>query len=129
MLAEVARRLLKVSRPTDTVARLGGDEFALLMPDAVDDEALRVAGAALSALREPVTLPDLDVWPSASIGLRFGQRGQTAELLLRDADTAMYAAKANGRSNVQIYHPAMHFAVQQGCSWRPSWQPRSASTS
>lgn len=113
VLAEVARRLLKVSRPTDTVARLGGDEFALLMPDAVDDEALRVAGAALSALREPVTLPDLDVWPSASIGLRFGQRGQTAELLLRDADTAMYAAKANGRSNVQIYHPAMHFAVQQ----------------
>jgi len=113
VLTEVARRLLKVSRPIDTVARLGGDEFALLMPDAVDDEALRVAAAALSSLREPVTLLDLDVWPSASIGLRFGQRGQTPELLLRDADTAMYAAKANGRSNIQIYHPAMHFAVQQ----------------
>lgn len=112
-LMEVAQRLRLVSRAIDTVARLGGDEFALLMPDATDDEALRVAQAALSALAQPVALAARSVWTSASIGLRFGQRGQGAELLLRDADTAMYAAKANGRSNIQIFRPAMHFAVQQ----------------
>src|SRR5664280_140331 len=108
VLVEVARRLTSVIRDTDTVARFGGDEFAILMPDATEEQALRVAQRALKALRLPVTIGDRAVWALASIGLRFGSHSQTAEILLRDADTAMYAAKARGRGNIQVFQPAMH---------------------
>lgn len=108
VLVEVARRLTSVIRDTDTVARLGGDEFAIVMPDATEEQALRVAQRALKALRLPVTVGDRAVWALASIGLRFGSHSQTAEILLRDADTAMYAAKARGRGNIQVFQPAMH---------------------
>lgn len=110
-LIEVARRLVRVTRPGDTVARLGGDEFAVLMPDVTADEALAVAQATLGELRLPLPLGGASVMASASIGLRFGQRGQTAEILLRDADTAMYAAKSGGRGRVQIFDSSMHQAV------------------
>jgi EAL domain-containing protein (putative c-di-GMP-specific phosphodiesterase class I) len=53
------------------------------------------------------------VWAGASIGVCFGQRGQNADLLLRDADTAMYAAKARGRGNVQVFRAEMHHAAQE----------------
>src|SRR5664280_1497732 len=79
VLVEVARRLTSVIRDTDTVARLGGDEFAILMPDATEEQALRVAQRALRALRLPVTVGDRAVWALASIGLRFGSHSQTAE--------------------------------------------------
>lgn len=113
ILIEVARRLTTVVRSTDTVARLGGDEFAILMPEATEDDALRIADRALKALQTPITIGDRAVWAGASIGLCFGLRGQTADLLLRDADTAMYAAKAKGRGNVQVFKPEMHHAARE----------------
>jgi diguanylate cyclase (GGDEF)-like protein len=113
ILVEVAKRLTSVVRETDTVARLGGDEFAILMPDATEDDALRVAERALKELQSPFTIGDRAVWAGASIGLCFGLRGQGAEHLLRDADTAMYAAKANGRGNVQVFRPEMHHAARE----------------
>ena len=113
ILIEVARRLRSVVRETDTVARLGGDEFAILMPDATEDDALRVGERALRELQNPVWVGDRAVWAGASIGLCFGIRGQSAENLLRDADTAMYAAKNLGRGNIQVFRPEMHLAARE----------------
>jgi predicted signal transduction protein with EAL and GGDEF domain len=101
-----------VARATDTVARLGGDEFAILMPDVTEDDALAVARRALQALRDPFTVGDLAVWAGASIGVCFGRRGQSADLLLRYADTALYTAKAHGRGNVQVFRPQMQHAAR-----------------
>ena len=80
ILVEVARRITSVVRETDTVARLGGDEFAILMPDATEDDALRVAERALKELQSPLTVGDRAVWAGASIGLCFGLRGQSADI-------------------------------------------------
>ena len=113
ILTEVARRLTSVVRETDTVARLGGDEFAILMPDTTEDDAMRVAERALKELHSPFAVGDRAVWAGASIGLCFGLRGQTADNLLRDADTAMYAAKAKGRGNIQVFRPEMHHAARE----------------
>jgi len=113
ILVEVARRLAGVVRETDTVARLGGDEFAILMPGVTEDDALRIAQRALEALQKPFTIAHRAVWAGASIGVCFGRRGQTAELLLRDADTAMYAAKSRGRGNIQVFRPEMHAAARE----------------
>jgi diguanylate cyclase (GGDEF)-like protein len=111
VLVEVARRLTSVVRDTDTVARLGGDEFAIVMPQVTEDQVLRVAQRILTALRLPVLVGDRSVWVAASIGVRFGSRGQSRNHLLRDADTAMYAAKARGRGNIQVFQPSMHTAA------------------
>ncbi len=108
VLVEVARRLLAVARETDTVARLGGDEFAILVVDADPDDALAIADRALEGLRRPVQVGEQMTWAAASIGVCFGSRGQSADSLLRDADTAMYAAKRRGRNSIQIFGPAMH---------------------
>ena len=113
VLVEVARRLTTVVRNTDTVARLGGDEFAILMPGTTEEDALRIAHRALAELQKPFSVGDRAVWAGASIGVCFGQRGQTADLLLRDADTAMYAAKSRGRGNVQVFRAEMHHAAQE----------------
>ena len=112
ILVEVARRLSSVVRDVDTVARLGGDEFAILLPGIGEDQALRIAERALAALQEPFTVSDRAVWTGASIGVCFGTRGQDPQLILQDADTAMYAAKAGGRGRVQVFRPEMHHAAR-----------------
>lgn len=116
VLCDVAQRLGTVVRDTDTVARLGGDEFAVLMPDLRESEALRIAERLLKELHSPFAVQDKAVWVGASVGLCFGGPGQSAENLLRDADTAMYAAKAAGRGNIQIFRPEMHVAARHRLS-------------
>lgn len=113
VLVEIADRLRSVVRETDTIGRLGGDEFAIVLPDTAEAEATRVARRALVALQVPVPVGDREVPVTASIGLRFGLRGQDGESLLRDADIAMYQAKAQGKSNVQVFRPSMHHAAQR----------------
>jgi len=112
ILVEVARRLSSVVRDVDTVARLGGDEFAILLPGIGEDQALRIAERALAALQEPFAVNDRAVWTGASIGVCFGTRGQDPQLILQDADTAMYAAKSSGRGRVQVFRPEMHHAAR-----------------
>src|SRR6478609_10362673 len=113
ILVDVAHRLTSVVRSTDTVARLGGDEFAILMPDTTEEDAMRVAERALKELHSPFTVVERPVWAGASIGLCCGLRGQSADNLMRDADTAMYAAKAKGRGNIQVFRPEMHHAAKE----------------
>ncbi|MDQ0029355.1 putative bifunctional diguanylate cyclase/phosphodiesterase [Arthrobacter bambusae] len=112
-LVEVAKRLRSAVRASDTVARLGGDEFAILIDSATEDEVLHIAHRASESLQESVRIGAETVWAMASIGVCIGKPGYPAEALLRDADIAMYRAKARGRNNVQIFHPDMLDAVQE----------------
>ena len=76
VLVEVARRLTGVIRDTDTVARLGGDEFAILMPDAAEDDAFRVAERALNELHAPINLAEGPVWVARASGCASGCAGR-----------------------------------------------------
>jgi diguanylate cyclase (GGDEF)-like protein len=112
VLQEVGARLSSVIRETDMVARLGGDEFAILLPAATMDIALQVARRALEVLGEQIKLDSLYVHSRASIGIRLGTADQTPEELLLDADTAMYAAKREGRSIIKVFEPVMLYSRQ-----------------
>jgi diguanylate cyclase (GGDEF)-like protein len=109
LLIEMAQRLLECTREEDTVARLGGDEFAILLEQIRGPEdAVRVAERVLKRLAEPLTLEDDEVSVSASIGIALSLSGEKqAENLLRDADMAMYQAKAR-RSGYQMFDRKMH---------------------
>jgi diguanylate cyclase (GGDEF)-like protein/PAS domain S-box-containing protein len=110
LLREVARRLSKAARPHDLVARLGGDEFAILLHQVQGaDEAMAFAQHLLVSLSAPVEINHTEVVPSASIGITVSDLGyRTTDEILRDADLAMYAAKADGRSRVALFDHTMH---------------------
>ncbi|GAA3310067.1 putative bifunctional diguanylate cyclase/phosphodiesterase [Arthrobacter ramosus] len=113
VLVEVAKRLRSAVREQDTVARLGGDEFAILITAATEEEILRIAHRASEYLQDSMCIGIETVWAMASIGVCIGKPGYRAEALMRDADIAMYRAKARGRNNVQLFHPDMLDAVQE----------------
>ncbi len=108
LLVMVATRLRGELRGEDTVARLGGDEFAILLDDSPDAPSL--AARIGEALQQPFTLGVHLVHVSASIGIATGDAAgrTTAEQLLRNADLAMYQAKAAGGSSFVVYNSAMH---------------------
>jgi diguanylate cyclase (GGDEF)-like protein/PAS domain S-box-containing protein len=113
LLGQVGERLQQAARPGDTVARLGGDEFAILLEQASDprEAAVAVAGRILRALSEPVLVADGAIAVSASIGIAVPTPEATAASLLRDADVAMYEAKAAGRGRWVEYAPSMRTAT------------------
>ncbi|OGP25503.1 MAG: hypothetical protein A2X99_04390 [Deltaproteobacteria bacterium GWB2_55_19] len=109
LLKEVARRLQKCLREGDTVARLGGDEFTVLLQGVahVDDIPL-VLEKILNTIKRPMTISGQEVLISTSIGVSiFPDDGQDSDTLLKNADTAMYRAKSEGKNNCQFYAPAM----------------------
>jgi diguanylate cyclase (GGDEF)-like protein/PAS domain S-box-containing protein len=115
LLREVAARLRASVRPVDLVARLGGDEFAVLV-DAVSDLdiALRLADRVLDELSRPTHVLGTEVIPGVSVGITFSDLGyRTAEEIMRDADLAMYEAKAAGRGRVVRFDSAMHRKVAE----------------
>lgn len=109
MLVEAGRRLVAVLGDGMFAARLGGDEFAVLVEGVADAEALEMlARRILDALAEPMWIAGRELFPSASIGIaRWHPRYQRGEELLRDADAAMYRAKANGRDCSMLFDEAM----------------------
>jgi diguanylate cyclase (GGDEF)-like protein/PAS domain S-box-containing protein len=109
LLVDVARRLETALRPGDTVARLGGDEFTILLED-LDDraESTAVADRVLALLTEPFRLEDRELYLSASIGIALPAPGTTAEEVVRDADAAMYQAKAEGKGRHAVFDTALH---------------------
>jgi diguanylate cyclase (GGDEF)-like protein/PAS domain S-box-containing protein len=115
LLRVIAQRLTAQLRPADTLARLGGDEFAVLVEDLTELEAAELADRLVRAVREPVTLGIRDVICTASIGISVIKAGVhdlgEADELLRDADLAMYAAKAAGRDGYAVFDPARHSDV------------------
>jgi diguanylate cyclase (GGDEF)-like protein/PAS domain S-box-containing protein len=120
LLKHTAKTLANVVRKGDTVARLGGDEFVVLL-DGLGTDAAGAAAAALAvsdkiraALAEDVTIDDQDYSSTASIGVALPMRpGQSVADLLRDADLAMYHAKAAGRNGVAMFETSMLAAAER----------------
>ena len=110
LLISIARRLESCLRPGDTVARLGGDEFTVLLEDIHDvQDAITVSDRIHQALAQPFTISGHEVFTSASIGIALSATSYNRpEELLRDADTAMYRAKAAGKSTHEIFDQGMH---------------------
>jgi diguanylate cyclase (GGDEF)-like protein/PAS domain S-box-containing protein len=110
LLVAAARRLQGCLRPTDTAARLGGDEFAVLLERVTDaDAAVAVAGRVLDTLHQPFGLNGRTIPIKASLGVAVGRPGaDEVEELLRNADVAMYAAKAGGKDRYELFRPDMH---------------------
>ena len=110
LLVELARRLTHFLRPGDTVARLGGDEFAVLLNDVHGaGDATRVAERIQELIREKIVIGGREVFTCASIGVALSSPGyKRPEEILRDADTAMYRAKAAGRGCYQVFDQTMH---------------------
>ena len=115
VLREVAQRLNDQVRPADLVARLGGDEFAVLVEQVSEpNDALALAQRLLHALSLPLMVNGTEVVPCASIGITFSDMGyRTVDEVLRDADLAMYEAKAGGRKRVALFEVGMHERVAE----------------
>jgi diguanylate cyclase (GGDEF)-like protein/PAS domain S-box-containing protein len=113
LIVEVARSLSASVRPGDTVARLGGDEFAVLLEGLPTREHVNdCATRTLAALKRDFQLGDHRLPMTASIGVAVGAMDTgTAEELLRNADVAMYVAKAQGKGCFAVFEPGMHLAV------------------
>lgn len=110
LLVILGDRLRSVLRAGDTAARLGGDEFAILIEDAPDIDTVRdVAERVLDAVADPMTVEGrlLHVRASVGVATRTGAEMSPGELL-RNADLAMYAAKAGGKGCIEVFEPAMH---------------------
>jgi len=110
LLIAIARRIETCLRPTDTVARLGGDEFAILL-DGLDDttNAVHVAERIRESLMQPFDLSGHEVYTTTSIGIALSSTHyEQPENLLRDADTAMYRAKENGKARYELFDTVMH---------------------
>jgi diguanylate cyclase (GGDEF)-like protein/PAS domain S-box-containing protein len=105
VLVEVARRLKDAVRACDTVARLGGDEFVLLLVDVVRPEDVAAFARKMQAALEPaLAIDEHEFFPTASVGISLYPRdGHDKQSLLKNADTAMYRAKAAGRNTFQFY--------------------------
>ncbi len=112
LLVQVAARLQALVRVEDTVCRLGGDEFVLLLPEAGQEGALRVADKVLNAFRQPFDVAGHRLSATASIGIAlYPHDGADFAELLKNADTALYRAKQDGRNTRVFYDRAMNMAT------------------
>lgn len=118
LLKQVASELKNIVRDKDTVARLGGDEFVILIED-IDskEETYEIAKRITELLTEPFTIENQSVFIGTSIGVLFSDdRYDKADIMLRDADTAMYHAKDNGKGRYEVFDASMHKKVQNALS-------------
>jgi diguanylate cyclase (GGDEF)-like protein/PAS domain S-box-containing protein len=110
LLQSIATHLAAVVRGGDTVSRQGGDEFVVLLPDLQQPEdAATMAGRILREVALPHSVDQFELHVTTSIGVSvFPDDGKDAETLIKNADTAMYQAKENGRQSIQFFKPAMN---------------------
>jgi diguanylate cyclase (GGDEF)-like protein/PAS domain S-box-containing protein len=115
LLIEVGKMLREGIRATDTIARLGGDEFVILLEDISDQDApVRIADWINEQFNGTFDLSGREVFITTSIGIVLSRPGyQEAEEILRDADIAMYSAKASGRARYQFFQPEMRDQVMK----------------
>ncbi|MEQ1503641.1 MAG: EAL domain-containing protein [Myxococcota bacterium] len=132
LLVAIGDRIARSVRFSDTVARdhvlarVGGDEFVILLEEILDGAAaVRVADRLLTLLAEPFEVAGHVLFTSASIGVATSESGYLrAEDLIRDADTALYRAKAGGRGRYELFDPSMHTTAV--ARWRMENDLRSA---
>ena len=110
LLQRVADRLISCIRDTDTVCRQGGDEFVILLAEIeLASDAAPIAQKLLAAVAEPCLIAGHELHVSLSVGISiFPDDGQNADEVMKNADTAMYHAKANGRNNYQFFTAEMN---------------------
>jgi diguanylate cyclase (GGDEF)-like protein/PAS domain S-box-containing protein len=114
MLIDVAQRLKRALRPSDTVSRFGGDEFTILCENTGEDAASDVAEGINVSVSEPFALGGRELYVSASVGVSICRDPRVdAEAMLRDADAAMYRAKEHGRSQFVVFDGAMRLRATQ----------------
>ncbi|HSD91898.1 MAG TPA: EAL domain-containing protein [Methyloceanibacter sp.] len=115
LLAEVSARLKESVREVDLVGRLGGDEFAIVAEEiGAPEDAMRLARRICTALAEPYDVNGHEVMTSASIGIAIGPLDREApDVLLKNADLALYRAKEDGRNTFRFFEPAMDAALQK----------------
>jgi diguanylate cyclase (GGDEF)-like protein/PAS domain S-box-containing protein len=114
LLQAAAQRLVKSTRPSDTVARLGGDEFAILLEGIAESaDVERIAATITRSFDEPLQLDGSDTWMAASIGIAFSELEDDTEQLLRNADIAMYNAKAAGKARFVVFQPRMQEQLRE----------------
>jgi diguanylate cyclase (GGDEF)-like protein len=108
VLQQVARRLARLVGPTDTLSRFGGDEFTVLRPGLNDiAQATSLAQVMIDAFQSPIHLEGRDIFSSISVGIAMSNAGSQVDDLIRDADIALYRAKAAGRGISVLYDPRM----------------------
>jgi diguanylate cyclase (GGDEF)-like protein len=109
LLVEVAERIRLAVRDGDTAARMGGDEFAILLEDTPRETAAEVAERVIEALRLPFALSGQQVRVHATAGVAlYSEARETADELLRNADVAMYLAKAQGKDRMTFFRTSLH---------------------
>ncbi len=109
LLVSAAQRLGRCLRAGDTAARLGGDEFGVLLEGIQDVEQIHaVCDRITAALRSPFALTEREATISGSIGVALAVDGDDADVLLRNADVAMYHAKESGRGRYRVFESSMH---------------------
>ena len=113
LIRTVADRITANARPVDTAARLGGDEFAVLVEDDGEIDPLQVAERLLQTIGAPISIDGNDLKVTASVGIARAQMDDAVSVddLLRNADLAMYSAKANGNGTCRLFEPEMHLAL------------------
>jgi diguanylate cyclase (GGDEF)-like protein/PAS domain S-box-containing protein len=115
LLEAVSTRMRACIRESDIVARLGGDEFVIVLPAIADNQAIEeVAQKILASLLEPFHVEGYELQLGGSIGIsQYPGDGESPEILLRAADTAMYAAKANSRGSYSFFTPELNVATRR----------------
>jgi diguanylate cyclase (GGDEF)-like protein/PAS domain S-box-containing protein len=114
LLQTAAQRLVMCTRSADTVARLGGDEFAILLEGIADPaDVERIAGTIIDSFKQPLALDGNDLTITTSMGVALSQDDDDTEQLLRNADIAMYSAKAAGKGRFVVYQPRMQEQLRE----------------
>lgn len=115
LLQNVAQRLTKCLRDSDTLARWGGDEFTLILPEITDTkEVAQIQERILAAFKPVFDIENYQLHISPSIGIAlYPMHGQDAETLIKNADAALYIVKSQGRNHYQFYHSAINSGASE----------------